>query len=135
MLEEPTTDRMSCFVMCYDLFLFRRDQFVSLFKTSNYPVKGIMEIIEIYFCFTSTCSNQCGLVTHIRDIRTCKSRSHLTKDLRFYRLTYLYIFQMPFEDRFSTSKLRTLKAYLSIETPGTHQRTIENIRTVCCRHD
>ncbi|MCY1555899.1 hypothetical protein D9M68_925980 [compost metagenome] len=74
MLQEPSCNGMTRFVVSNYFLLFRLNDLVFLFQATDDAVNGIIEVLHIYLCLAVTGSDQGSLITNIRDVCTRKTR-------------------------------------------------------------
>src|SRR5690606_5929658 len=86
--------------------------------------------------FLASGSNQCGLVTDVRDVGTRKSGGLFGQKFNIYRLVDFDRLQVYRQYLLALNQYGHVYKNLSVKTSGTHQRTIQNICAVsCCKND
>ena len=127
---------MSGFVMCYGSLLFRSDDLVLPFETSDNPVHCIEKILFVDLCLVLSCSSQGCLVADIRYIRPGEAGRMLGKEFHIEVRRQFQAFEMDLEDFRPFLQVRKFHVYLPVEPSRPQKSLVENICTVRgCKYD
>ena len=133
--EHFEQDRMTAFVVGCDIFFFFRDDSGFLFRTNTDLDQSLLNFFHIDLLFAVSCCQQGCFVQQVCQVCACEACSCLGNDLQIHFGSHGFAFGMYAQDGFSAFYVRSANINLSVETTGSQQGRVQNIRTVCCCND
>src|SRR5690606_12492571 len=132
--EVPTTDSMTGFVVCDNLFFCRGNQFVLFLQSPDDFIQRVIEIFHIDRLLISASGNQGCFVAHIGYFSPCKSRRHFSQFFSMDIVCNFDVLEVDIENLPATVEVGAVDADLPIESTGTQKRTIQYIGPVGSSH-
>src|SRR5690606_30209716 len=128
--KEPTGYRVACFVEGDDFLFLRRDNFVFLFKPSDYAVDSILKVLHFDGLLLATRGDERGLVTYVGNFRASKARCLRGELLGVNRRVELDRPKVSFENCLAAYDIGFVNADLTVKTPRAQQSRVEYVRAV-----
>ena len=122
-------------MMCDRPFFFRRDDHRLTFKSADYPVYRIEEILLVYHRLVSACCGKSGLIADIGYVGTGKARCVFCQEFHIEISFQLEVLQVYLEDFHPFIQVGKVHMNLAVKTSGTQKRLVQNIRPVRRRKD
>ena len=130
--EQPGDGSMAGFVIS-DGFLFTYFYyFTAVFQPPDNPVDCIQKILFFNFIFVFTGCNQSCFVSDIGNIGSRETRRLLGQERDIHISGQFQRFQVHFENFFPVFQFRQVDIDLAVETSGTKQGAVQNVRPVGC---
>ena len=128
-------NRMSGFMIGRDPFFFIRND-TALFLSSNTNLdKSSLDIRLYNVCTTFFRCHNGGFIHQIFQIGACKSGRRLGNLIQIHIITHRFALCMNIQNLPAASHIRTADTDFSVKTSRTQNGRVQNIYTVCCRHN
>ena len=123
-------DRMACFMISCDLFLFIRDDLALLFCTDPDLDECFLDILLHDIRTALFCSINSSFVKKILQICACKSCGCLGDLAKIHIISQRFVLGMDHKDLFSALDIRASHTDFTVKSSRTEDRRIQNIHTV-----
>ena len=101
-----------------------------LFQSTHDAVYGIEEVLLANSLLVVAGGDEGSLVAYVGDVGSRESRCLAGQEVDVYGLVHLDRFEMYLEDGLAFVQARQVYVYLTVETAGTEQGTVEHVHTV-----
>ena len=136
MLEEPTTDSVSGFVVRHRLLLVRAQDATLPPETDDDSLNSGVKVDALDVLGTATRRMQRSLIAHVRDVRTGEAGRKHRKLVREVLLDLLDVLgkaerlQVHLKDALAARDVGAVDGNMAIETAGTHKRGVKHVGPV-----
>ena len=136
MLEEPTTDSVSRFVVRNRLLLIRAQDAALPLEANNYTLNSGVKVDALDVLGTATRRMQRSLVTHVRNVRTREAGREHRELVRKVLLNLLDVLgeaerlQVHLEDALAARDVGAVDGDVAIETAWPHERGVQHVGPV-----
>ncbi len=126
---------MACFVISSTFFVCLGNNTALFLGTHDDFIDSFIELEVADHIFSCPGSKDGRLIEQVCKIRSGETARHAGNHFEIDIRSEGFIAGVNLEDRLSALDIGKIDIDLSVKTTGTKQRTVENVRTVGCRHD